>query len=67
MEPTKVSELSFENVIFAVFVPKFYDEVFNFIKYNGGHVRAEAWLLSQGYHSSFVTAVIKKLLRERGW
>jgi fructosamine-3-kinase len=56
-----------ENVIVAIFDPKFYDDLYNRVKFGGGHVKAEAWLLDQGLHPSFVKVAIKKILSSRGW
>lgn len=65
-KPVLVKDLSFDNVIFAVFAPQFYDELFMFIKYNG-IARAEKWLLSQDYHPTFVKCAIKRIISTRGW
>lgn len=56
-----------DNVIPAFFSEEFYSGLFNKIKYGGGPKRAEAWLIAQGYHPSFVKAIMKKMIRERGW
>ena len=63
---TLIKDLSFENVIYVEFNPKFYDDLFMFIKYNG-IARAEKWLLSQDYHPTFVKCAIKRIISSRGW
>lgn len=55
-----------ENIIPVIFTKEFFDNLYTYIKYNG-HVKAESWLLSQGFHATFVKCAIKKILSERGW
>lgn len=55
------------NVVPAFFDVRAYDEIYRMIKFEGGPVRTEKRLLEMGYHPSFVAAVMRKMLRERGW
>ncbi len=55
------------NVIPAYFGEAVYDEVYNQMKFAGGPAKTEQGLLADGYHPSFVKAVVKKLCKERGW
>ena len=56
-----------ENVIPAFFGEQIYRDVECIIKQHGGPVRCVEILTSQGYHPSYVGAVVKKLISERGW
>lgn len=56
-----------DNVIPAIFDPKFYDELFLRIKFQGGVVKAEQWLLDQGCHPTFAKVAVKRIMKTRGW
>ena len=55
------------NVIFVEFSPSFYNDLFLKIKFQGGIVKAEQWLLSQGYHPTFAKVAVKRIMKTRGW
>jgi hypothetical protein len=59
-----VSEES--NVIVAHFGEEMYQTVFNMLKM-AGRAKTEQIMLESGNHPSYVKAVIKKIMRERGW
>lgn len=54
------------NVIPADFSPSYQDEIYLFIKHNGVK-NAQAALIGAGFHPSFVKAIVKKIMRTRGW
>lgn len=56
----------FQNLVPVCFHPSFVNEQFLNVKYLGMQ-RAKENLLAKGYHPSFVKAVLKKIIRERGW
>lgn len=57
-----------DNLIHCEFSEEFYSAVFNMIKFQGGHVKTEKRLVDEfKLHPSVAKAVVKKMLRERGW
>ncbi|MGZ3742725.1 MAG: hypothetical protein ACXVB1_00210 [Pseudobdellovibrionaceae bacterium] len=54
------------NVIHAFFNPEFKKQVYIEIKYRGVK-RAEINLIAQGFHPSFVRALIRNITRTMGW
>lgn len=55
------------NVIPAFFGEQIYRDVEMIIKQHGGPEKCKIILKDQGYHPSFVNAIVKKLISERGW
>lgn len=60
-------EIIVDNVIPAFFGDEVYNDVYTLIKHGGGVLKAEESLIKSGYHPSFAKAVVKKIMRERGW
>lgn len=58
-----------DNVIHINFKPEVFDEVFRMIKFEGGPEKTRQRLLGEQFrwHPSFVKAVMKKIMHERGW
>ena len=56
-----------DNVIQVIFDPKFYDELFLRIKFQGGVVKAEQWLLDLDMHPTFAKVAVKRIMKTRGW
>lgn len=48
------------------FTKTYEDEIFGFIKFNGVK-KTESALIHSGFHPSFVRAMLKKIMRTRGW
>lgn len=67
-EPEYPVEKINQNVIPAGFGPEIYEDVWQRIKFQGGPAKTEKVMIeSFGLHPSFVRAVIRKIMRERGW
>lgn len=57
-----------QNVIPAGFGDDIYNDVFQRIKFQGGPAKTEKVMIEAfGLHPSYVRALIRKIMRERGW
>jgi hypothetical protein len=67
LEIIKKSQEDGSNVIVAHFGEEVYMDIFNRIKFQGGPHQIESALIKDGHHQSWVKAVVKKIMKERGW
>jgi len=54
-------------VIFVNFSPEFFDELFLRIKSQGGVIKAEQYLIDQGYDKTVAKISVKRIMKTRGW
>lgn len=56
-----------DNVVHAVFDPRFRYQVYMNIKTNGGPLYQTKKLIESGYHPSFARAIVRNITRKEGW
>ena len=55
-----------DNVIAAVFSPRFRADVYQMIRACGVN-RAKEQMINDGFHPSFVNAIVKSIIGKEGW